>query len=46
MRWIDAFESATDESREHSIVFYREPDGERVLRAYHTHDVRLQQVGA
>ncbi len=46
MRWIDAFESATDESREQSIVFYREPDGERTLRAYHTRDVRLQQAAA
>ena len=31
MRWIDAFESATDESREQSIVFYREPDGGRAM---------------
>ena len=44
-RWIEAFEAATDESREQSIVFYREPDGERPLRAYHTRDVRLEQAG-
>ena len=44
-RWIEAFEAATDESREQSIVFYREPDGERALRAYHTRDVRLEQAG-
>ena len=41
--WIEAFEAATDESREQSIVFYREPDGERALRAYHTRDVRLER---
>ena len=44
-RWIEAFEAATDESREQSIVFYREPDGERPLRAYHTRDVRLERAG-
>ena len=44
-RWIDAFESSTDESREQSIVLFREPDGERASRAYHTRDVRLQQAG-
>ena len=27
--WTDAFESAIDESREPSILFYREPDGEQ-----------------
>ena len=43
-RWTDAFESATGKSRENSIVFYREPDGERALRACHTRDVRL--IGA
>ena len=44
-RWIEAFESATDESHEQCIVFYCEPDGERALRAYHTRDVRLEQAG-
>ncbi|MCY4670160.1 MAG: hypothetical protein OXC29_19510 [Rhodococcus sp.] len=43
-RWIEAFEVATDEWREQSIVFYREPDGERALRAYHTRDVRLERA--
>ena len=28
------------------IVFYRERDGARALRAYHTRDLRLQQAGA
>ena len=42
-QWIEAFEAAADESHEQSIVFYREPDGERALRAYHTRDVRLEQ---
>ena len=37
-RWIEASEAATDES----IVFYREPEGERELRAYHTRDIRLK----
>ena len=41
-RWTDAFESSTGSSREHSIVIYREPAGERTLRALHTRDVRLQ----
>ena len=42
--WIDAFESAAGESREQSIVFYRELDGERAMRAYHTRDLRLQRA--
>ena len=29
--WINAFDVAADEAREHSIVVYREPDGERAL---------------
>ena len=41
-RWVDAFESSAGPSREHSIVIYREPAGERTLRAVHTRDVRLQ----
>ena len=44
--WIEAYEAATDESRQQSIVFYREPDGERALRAYHTLDVRLERATA
>ena len=43
-RWVEAFEAAADESREPSIVFYREPSGERALRAYHTRDVRLERA--
>ena len=42
--WTDAFESANDESRGQSLVFYREPDGERGLRAHHTRDLRLQRA--
>ena len=42
--WIGAFESATGESREQSIVFYRELDGDRAMRAYHTRDLRLQRA--
>ena len=34
--WIKAFEAAADPARQHSIVVYREPDGERTLRAVHT----------
>lgn len=45
-QWIEAFEAAKDESREQSIIFYREPDGERAFRAYHTRDVRLERVAA
>ena len=44
-RWIEAFEITTGDSREQSIVFYREPDGERALRAYHTHEIRLESAG-
>ena len=44
--WIEASQVATDESRRQSVVFYREPDGERALRAYHTEDVRLEQASA
>ena len=41
--WIDAFESAADEG-EQSIVFYRELDGARAVRGYHTRGLRLQQA--
>ena len=44
-RWTEAFEASTDESRERSIVFFREPLGDRALRAFHTRDVRLEQAG-
>ena len=45
-RWIEASEAVTDESRRQSIVFYREPGGERALRAYHTRDLRLERAVA
>ena len=44
-RWVEAFETAKDPSRQQSVVIYREADGERALRAYHTHDVRLEPAG-
>lgn len=43
-RWIDAFDSTTDESRAQSIVIYQELEGERALRAYYTSDLQLQRV--
>ena len=43
--WIDAFESAADE-REQAVIFYRELDGARAVRGYHTRDLRLQQAVA
>ena len=42
--WVKAFEVAVDEAREHSIVVYREPDGERALRAVRTRAVRLEKA--
>lgn len=45
-QWIEAAEAVTDESRRQSIVFCREPDGDRALRAYHTHDLSLEQAPA
>ena len=39
--WIHNFEVAADEARGHSIVVYREPDGERTLRVVRTGAVRL-----
>ncbi|MDE2761991.1 MAG: hypothetical protein OXQ94_07420 [Gemmatimonadota bacterium] len=43
-QWIDATDAVRDESRRPSLVFHREPGGERALRARHTHDVRLERV--
>ena len=43
--WTDAFESAEDE-REPVIVIYRELDGARAVRGYHTRDLRLQKAVA
>ena len=45
-QWVEALAAATDESRRESVVFYREADGERALRAYHTGDVRVEGVAA
>ena len=45
-RWIDAFESSAGPSHEHSVVIYREPAGERTLRAVHTRDIRLRLAAA
>ena len=42
--WINAFEGAADEAREHSIVVYREPDGERTVHAVHTCAVRVEKA--
>ncbi len=45
-QWVEAFEAVADESCRPSIVVYREPDGERVVRALHTRDVRLEPEAA
>ena len=45
-RWVSELESSAAAAREESIVFYRERDGRRTLKAYHTRDLRLQQAGA
>ena len=45
-QWTEALDAATDESRRESVVFYREPDGERALRAYHTGEMRVEGVAA
>ena len=41
-RWVSELESSTAAAREESIVFYRERDGRRILKVYHTRDLRLQ----
>ena len=45
-RWVNELESSAAAAREESIVFYRERDGRRTLKAYRTRDLRLQQAGA
>ena len=45
-RWVEASEAVTEEPPRQSVVFYREADGERALRAYHTGDVRVEGVAA
>ena len=44
--WVSELKSSTEPALEESIVFYRERDGRRALKAYHTRDLRLQQVSA
>ena len=43
-QWVEATNAVTDESRRPSLVFYREPEGERTLRVRHTHDIRLERA--
>ena len=43
-QWVSEFEASAAASREESIVFYREWDSQRTLRAYHTRDLRLQRA--
>ena len=45
-RWVSELESSAAAAREESIVFYRERDGRRALKAYHTRDLRLVQTVA
>ncbi len=44
--WMNPVESTQGEACEESLVFYREADGERALRAYHTRDLRLEPAAA
>ena len=44
-QWVEASEAVTDESRRQAVVFYRDPDDERELRAFHTGEVRVEGVG-
>ncbi len=45
-RWSSELESSAAAAREESIVFYRERDGRRILKAYHTRDLQLLQTAA
>ena len=45
-RLVSELESSAAAARDESIVFYRERDGRRPLKAYHTRDLRLQQAVA
>ena len=45
-RWVSELEASAAAAREESIVFYRERDGQRALKAYHTRDLQLQQAVA
>ncbi len=41
-QWVKVLEAAMDESGRESVVFYREADGERTLRAYYTREVWVE----
>ncbi len=43
-RWVGELEASAAAAREASIVFYQERGGQRVLKAYHTRDLRLLQA--
>ena len=45
-RWVGELESSAAAAREESIVFYRERDGRRDLKAYHTRDFQLVPAAA
>ena len=45
-RWVSELESSAESALEESIVFYRERNGQRALKAYHTRNLRLQQAAA
>ena len=45
-RWASELESSAAAAREESIVFYRERDDQRALKAYHTRDLQLQHAVA
>ena len=45
-RWVSEFDSSAVTMPEETIVIYREPDGHRALRAYHTRDLQLVQTAA
>ena len=45
-RWVSELDASAAAAREVSIVFYRERDGQRALKAYYTPDLRLQQAAA
>ena len=45
-RWVSEFDSSAVTMPEETIVIYREPDGRRALRAYHTRDLQLVQTAA
>ena len=44
--WVEASGTITEESRRRGVVFFREANGERAMRAYHTGEVRVEGVAA